>query len=221
MKRNEQPVFLVQPTAVGAKILEIAEREREREPDMFIDRNLDYGDTDYRARQGIVGSRIREFFVQGVQGDWATLWDQKSKDAKPPWCAAFASSCYRQAYAELDLPLPMALKANVSGLCAALTRAGEDRLLSAEAVFDSDRLLRPQRPWTPGPGDLVLFRDHVALLRGIDSNGAIHTIEGNTYAFTDKQRPKRRVWGIFHKMYLPDKNPDRWNHLNFGLGASR
>lgn len=220
MSQSNTNTFLVRPTAIGAKILEIAEQQRGLEPDMYIDRNLDYGDTDFRARAGITGSRIREFFVQGVGGHWTETWDKQAKTAKPPWCAAFAAYCYRLAYGELGEALPLRLKANVSGLCASLQAAGGGRLLEGTEVFDSDRVLRAGRERLPGPGDLVLFRDHVALLRGIDQNGAIHTIEGNTYELSDKLRPKRRVWGIYRKVYTPQGSPDRWTDLKFGLGAS-
>ena len=113
----------------------------------------------------------------------------------------------------------MAPKANVSGMCAVMQRI--DRLLPGADVFDSDRQLLKGRQSTPGPGDFVLFNNHVALLRGIDTEGRIHTIEGNTYAFTDTRRPQRKVWGIFCKSYSAEKNPERWTDLKFGLSASR
>ena len=84
MNPNQAPAYLVRPTEIGAKILEIAERERALEPDMYIDRNLDYGDTEFRAQHGITGSRIREFFVEGVEGIWVTGWDQRSQTEPPP-----------------------------------------------------------------------------------------------------------------------------------------
>lgn len=142
MNPHQAPAYLVRPTEIGAKILEIAERERALEPDMYIDRNLDYGDTEFRAQHGITGSRIREFFVQGVQGSWVTGWDQRSQTEKPPWCAAFASYCYRKAYEELGIPLPVAPKANVSGLCAVMQRI--DRRREESRSLDGPELW-PQR----------------------------------------------------------------------------
>ena len=34
--------------------------------------------------------------------------------------------------------------------------------------------------YTPKPGDLIVFHEHIGIVESVDANGQIHTIEGNS-----------------------------------------
>jgi hypothetical protein len=81
-----------------------------------------------------------------------------------PWCAYFVSWAARQAGA------PLGEQGQGFG--------------SVDALYGWAQ--RAGRAYTPGsgrqpqPGDLMVFHEHIGLVEGVDANGQIHTIEGNS-----------------------------------------
>lgn len=129
-------------------------------------------------------SYIRTFFLEGLK--WAPeTWDHwqekypQSGVAKPEWCAAFGSYCVRKAYAAADKTLPARLSASASDLASRFEAAG--RLLRREKLFAEDGTIRADAEAVPGPGDLVVFKGHVGILRELYLDGTFVTLEGNTY----------------------------------------
>lgn len=81
-----------------------------------------------------------------------------------PWCAYFASWAARQAGAPLgDQGQGFG---SVDALYAWAQRSG--------------RAYTAASGRTPQPGDLIVFHEHIGLVEGVDANGQIHTIEGNS-----------------------------------------
>ncbi len=152
--------------------------------------------------------RIRLYFIEGL-GWKASRWDAASK--KPDWCTAFVSYCHRKAHEESGqeraLSISASAKKNVEVFAAA------ERFIPAAEVFDEERRLRPFVPNMPQPGDVIIWQGHVGLLREIDADGNMHTIEGNTYILKDG----RQAWGVHKRKYKPAKNPKKWDKLK-GFG---
>lgn len=133
---------------------------------------------------------IRTFFLEGLK--WSSdTWDHwtdkypQSAVAKPEWCAAFGSYCVRKAYEASGKSLPARLSASASDLATRFEAAG--RLLRREKLYGNDGAIRPDAGVVPGPGDLVVFKGHVGILRELYTDGTFTTIEGNTY----KGSPRR------------------------------
>jgi hypothetical protein len=81
-----------------------------------------------------------------------------------PWCAYFVSWAARQAGAPLgDQGQGFG---SVDALYAWAQRSG--------------RAYTPASGQTPQPGDLIVFHEHIGIVESVDSNGQIHTIEGNS-----------------------------------------
>lgn len=127
---------------------------------------------------------IRTFFLEGLKWPAAT-WDHwiekfpRSGVAKPEWCAAFGSYCVRTAYQAAAKQLPARLCGSASDLASKYEAAG--RLLRREKLFAEDGAIRAAAELVPGPGDLVVFKGHVGILRELYADGTFVTIEGNTY----------------------------------------
>ena len=126
---------------------------------------------------------IKRFFIEGLK--WSTdTWDHwdvkhpKSGVAKPEWCAAFASYCARRAYNDAGLKLPATPSGSASEMASRFEAAG--RLLKREDLFDDKGAIK-EGVTPPGPGDLVVWKGHVGLLKEIYPSGAFTTIEGNTW----------------------------------------
>lgn len=135
-------------------------------------------------------SYIRTFFLEGLKWS-ADTWDHWSEKypqsgvAKPEWCAAFGSYCVRKAYESAGKSLPARLCGSASDMASKFEAAG--RLLRREKLYGEDGAIRAEAEAVPGPGDLVVFKGHVGVLREIYSDGTFVTIEGNTY----KGSPRR------------------------------
>ena len=133
---------------------------------------------------------IRTFFVEGLKWS-ADTWDHwtdkypQSAVAKPEWCAAFAGYCVRKAYEAAGKSLPARLSGSASDLATRFEAAG--RLLRREKLYGNDGAIRPDAEVVPGPGDIVVFKGHVGVLREMYTDGTFTTIEGNTY----KGSPRR------------------------------
>jgi hypothetical protein len=80
-----------------------------------------------------------------------------------PWCAYFTSWAAREA----GVPLGDAGQGfgRVDDVYAWAERAGK-------AI--------PAGTGTPQPGDLIVWDEHIGLVEGVDADGTIHTIEGNS-----------------------------------------
>jgi hypothetical protein len=136
---------------------------------------------------------IKKFFTEGLRWS-AETWDRwaekypKTGVNKPEWCAAFASYCARQAYTGAGLKLP----ATPSGSASEMVKrfSAVNRLLRREDLFNEDGCLK-EGVTPPGPGDLVIWKGHVGLLKDIYPSGAFTTIEGNTW------RGKVRSDGVY------------------------
>lgn len=133
---------------------------------------------------------IRTFFLEGLKWS-ADTWDHwiekfpKSVVVKPEWCAAFGGYCVRKAYQAAGVSLPARLSGSASDLAARFEAAG--RLLRREKLFAENGAVRGEVPTVPGPGDLVVFKGHVGILRELYLDGTFTTVEGNTY----KGSPRR------------------------------
>lgn len=153
--------------------------------------------------------RIRTYFAEGL-GWSGRRWDAFAR--KPSWCTAFAAYCLRTAHARLGLEPPPQVHPRAGKNADVFAQAG--RFLPASAVFGRDRLPLADAERMPGPGDLVIWQGHVGLLREIDADGNLLTIEGNTYIV---QRGSQR-WGVHPRRYSPRRDPKRWDTLKgFGL----
>ena len=136
-------------------------------------------------------------------------WDRSS--AKPSWCAAFAAYCFRTAHAELGVPLPAQISARAVSNVEVFRKAG--LFLPADEVFGPDCRLRDGGR-RPAPGSLIIWDNHVGLLRGISPTGDLLTLEGNTYIL----QAGRQRWGVHPRKYTARENPKRWTRLKgFGL----
>lgn len=127
---------------------------------------------------------IRTFFLEGLKWPPETWehWLEKfpnSGVAKPEWCAAFGSYCVRKAYDAAGKTVPARLSGSASELAAKYEAAG--RLVRREKLFGADGAIRADAEVIPGPGDLVVFKGHVGMLRELYLDGTFITIEGNTY----------------------------------------
>jgi hypothetical protein len=137
-----------------------------------------------------------------------------------PWCAAFVSACIVKAHARalglpedraaliVQAPAASAALMPLSGLCRALASAARHA-----------GLFRP-RGYVPVRGDLALFDftspqerlvepHHVGFVRGVQPNGALATVEGNTTSGESgrqadgdgvycRVRGRERVYGYVH-----------------------
>lgn len=160
-------------TALGQKIVAVADHY------LRMPLREDAGTNDDKA------GNLRKFFLEGLK--WRPeLWDHwaekypKSGVAKPEWCAAFASFCVRSAYQANDPPLklPATPSGSASEMAGRFQAAG--RFLTREELFDDEGAVRADVK-APGPGDLVIFKGHVGVLKEIFQSGDFQTIEGNTW----------------------------------------
>jgi hypothetical protein len=81
-----------------------------------------------------------------------------------PWCAYFVSWAARQAGA------PLGNQGQGFG--------SVDQLYSW--AQQTGRAYTAGSGQTPKPGDLIVFHEHIGIVEGVDANGSIHTIEGNS-----------------------------------------
>ncbi len=127
------------------------------------------------------GGQIRKFFIEGVQWPPST-WDNWSGvPAKPEWCAAFASYCTRQGYGEIGAPVPVKLCASADDTERGFSKA--NRFIARAALFAADGSVIPGAR-RPGPGDMIVWRNHVGLLKELRDDGTFLTVEGNTWQGT-------------------------------------
>jgi hypothetical protein len=155
---------------------------------------------------------IRTFFLEGLR--WpAEMWDNwaekypKSGVAKPEWCAAFAGFCVRKAHEQLGQEVPVKLAGTDKDTQANFTRAS--RFIARADLFDESGAVRPDAR-RPSPGDLVVWKNHVGLLKELRDDGTFLTVEGNTwqgavrndgvYQLTRKSTEKRKDNGE-HKLH--------------------
>ncbi len=81
-----------------------------------------------------------------------------------PWCAYFVSWAARQAGA------PLGDQGQGFGSVDALYAWAQQ----------NGRAYTAGSGRTPQPGDLIVFHEHIGIVEGVDANGQIHTIEGNS-----------------------------------------
>lgn len=139
------------------------------------------------------GGHIKKFFIEGLKwsSDTWDHWFEKHPScgvAKPEWCAAFASYCARTAYNAAGLKLPATPSGSASEMVTRFENA--QRFLKREDLFNEDGSIK-EGVTPPGPGDLIVWRGHVGLLKDIFPSGAFISIEGNTW------RGKVRADGVY------------------------
>lgn len=182
-------------TSIGQLVLDVAEEEWQR--DFWVSDNQDDQ------------QRIRTYFVEGL--GWSEdRWDRASR--KPDWCAAFASYCYREANNRANTQPLVEISARARVNAEVFEKVG--RFLPAGRVFGRDRRLLAEIEIMPGPGDLIIWQSHVGLVREIDAQGNLLTIEGNTFVC----KGGKNRWGVHPRKHSPKTSPKRWDKLlGFGL----
>lgn len=158
--------------------------------------------------------RIKEYFLQGM-GWSAETYEKccsvtpKGNRRGPDWCAAFAGHCFREACKRHGHDLNGKLCAQARGLATLFAAAGA--FIPGDQVFDSEGQ-RIESESSPQPGDLIFWTGHVGIVRGIDTDGVLHTIEGNTWKGS-------QVWGVWPKKYQREQSLKKFTTGLIGFGV--